>query len=66
ESIAGTSVISSLGSTVELRRDASTSVRQILEQANALAEIIEFAVIQPSLHEIFVRTVTGSSDRAAA
>ncbi len=66
ESIAGTSVISSIGSTVELQRDASTSVRQVLEQANALSEIIEFAVIQPSLHEIFVRTVTGSSDRSAA
>ncbi len=66
ESIPGTTVVSASGSTVELRRDVTTSIRSILEYANAAADVVEFAVIQPSLHEIFVRTVTGSSHQAAA
>jgi ABC-2 type transport system ATP-binding protein len=66
ESIPGTTVVSCTGSTVELRRDVATSIRSILEHANASSDVVEFAVIQPSLHEIFVRTVTGPSHQAAA
>ncbi len=66
ESIPGTTVVSSSGSTVELRRDTATSIRSILDHANSATDVVEFAVIQPSLHEIFVRTVTGASHQAAA
>lgn len=66
ESIPGTTVVSSSGSTVELRRDTATSIRSILDHANSATDVVEFAVIQPSLHEIFVRTVTGASHQAPA
>jgi len=65
EAIPGTTVVSSSGSTVELRRDATASIRSILNHANAASDVVEFAVIQPSLHEIFVRTVTGETHQAA-
>ncbi|MEN9281946.1 MAG: hypothetical protein RL594_881 [Bacteroidota bacterium] len=66
DGIPGTTVVSSSVNVIELRRDPATSIRSILERVNAVTDVIEFAVLQPSLHEIFVRTVTQSQDRTAA
>ncbi|MBU3698685.1 MAG: ATP-binding cassette domain-containing protein [Candidatus Kapabacteria bacterium] len=63
--IPGTQVVEQSGSTIVLRRDPGTSVRDVLGHASQAADIVEFAVLQPSLHEIFVRTVTTSEPAAA-
>lgn len=66
DGIPGTTIVSSSANVIELRRDQTTSIRSILERVNAITDVVEFAVLQPSLHEIFVRTVTQSQDRTAA
>lgn len=64
--VPGTQVADQAGSSVVLRREPGTSVREVLRSVTEMADIVEFTVIQPSLHEIFVRTVTGSHDHQAS
>ena len=64
--IPGTQVVDQTGSAVVLRRDPSTSVRDVLGNVASAVDVLEFSVMQPSLHEIFVRTVTSSSAGSAA
>lgn len=58
--IDGTEIIDQGSNTIELRViDASIPINDILVHAAARCEIHRFEVVQPSLHDIFVRTVTG-------
>lgn len=65
-SIAGTSIYAQGQDWIELTFSGGTSAHGVLQQAIELATILQFSVVEPSLHEIFVRTVTSSADPVGA
>jgi ABC-2 type transport system ATP-binding protein len=64
--IAGTSIHALGQDWIELTCSENSNSHAVLQQAIELATILQFSVVEPSLHEIFVRTVTAPSDHAGA
>lgn len=62
--IDGTSVHKQGVDWIELTCSAKTTTNAVLQQAIELATILQFSVVEPSLHEIFVRTVTAPEVQA--
>lgn len=56
--IPGTSRVHATNGRLELTLDGDTTPRQVLTYAHNLVDIIKFEVSSPTLHDIFVRTVT--------
>ncbi len=65
-SISGTSVYALGTDWVELALDAGVSVTAVLRNALERASLSQFNVVEPTLHEIFVRTVTHSNKQQVA
>ncbi|MFN4986179.1 MAG: ABC transporter ATP-binding protein [Ignavibacteria bacterium] len=63
-SIASTSVHSRGPDWVELICSEGADAKSVLRLALDLADVLQFNVVEPTLHEIFVRTVTGSASEA--
>lgn len=59
--VPGTSVVDSAAGRVELRIDnTDVQTTDILRYVLNIVEITRFEVAEPSLHDIFVQTVTGN------
>jgi ABC-2 type transport system ATP-binding protein len=58
EAIEGVEKVSDFGQFVEVRLCEGTDPQRLLEQAAARLRLRRFEVIEPSLHDIFVETVT--------
>ena len=64
--ISGTSVYAQGADWIELSLDAEITVNTVIRHALELATITQFNVVEPTLHEIFVRTVTSSNEQQVA
>ncbi len=61
-SIPGTTVVDTAAGRVELRlTDASVTGTDVLRRAIDVVEVTRFELAEPSLHDIFVQTVTGTA-----
>ncbi|MEY2720126.1 MAG: hypothetical protein RLZZ273_1492 [Bacteroidota bacterium] len=66
QGIALTSVHSIGPDWIELECGEGANAKGVLRQALEHADILQFTVVEPTLHEIFVRTVTGAAAEALA
>jgi ABC-2 type transport system ATP-binding protein len=64
--ISGTSVYAQGADWIELSLDAEITVNTVIRHALERASITQFNVVEPTLHEIFVRTVTSSNEQQVA
>ncbi len=60
-SIPGTSITHATHGRCEVTLDEQTSARDVLSYVHERVDVIKFEVSSPTLHDIFVRTVTGQS-----
>jgi ABC-type uncharacterized transport system ATPase subunit len=64
--ISGTRVYAQGADWIELSLDAEITVNTVIRHALERATITQFNVVEPTLHEIFVRTVTSSNEQQVA
>jgi ABC-2 type transport system ATP-binding protein len=64
-SLPGVARASDFGQYVEIRMDPGADAQAILKAAAERLRIRRFEIVVPSLHDIFVETVTGSGEEAA-
>jgi len=64
-SLPGVARVSDFGQYVEIRMDDGADPQPLLKEAAARLTVRRFEIVVPSLHDIFVRTVTGSGEEAA-
>jgi ABC-2 type transport system ATP-binding protein len=65
ESVPGVARVSDHGQYVEVRLADGADAQPLLDAAVARLRLRRFEIVEPSLHDIFVETVTGSGEEAA-
>jgi ABC-2 type transport system ATP-binding protein len=65
ESLPGVAKLTDFGQYVEVRLREGADPQELLRQAAARLRIRRFEIVEPSLHDIFVETVTGKGEEAA-
>ncbi len=65
ESLPGVAKVSDHGQYVEVRLREGADAQDFLHQAAARLRVRRFEIVEPSLHRIFVETVTGKAEEAA-
>jgi ABC-2 type transport system ATP-binding protein len=61
----GVEKVTDFGQYVEVRLAAGTDPQPLLREAAARLRLRRFEIVEPSLHDIFVETVTGRHTEAA-
>jgi len=64
-SLPGVAKVSDFGQYVEVRMNDGADPQPLLKEAAARLTVRRFEIVVPSLHDIFVETVTGSDEEAA-
>jgi ABC-2 type transport system ATP-binding protein len=64
-SLPGVARVTDFGQYVEVRLRDGTDPQPILREAAARLRVRRFEIVEPSLHDIFVETVTGKGEEAA-
>ena len=65
ESLPGVAKVSDHGQYVEVRLEKEADPQPLLREAAARLRVRRFEIVEPSLHDIFVETVTGKGEEAA-
>jgi len=65
ESLPGVAKVSDHGQYVEVRLEKGADPQPLLREAAARLRVRRFEIVEPSLHDIFVETVTGRGEEAA-
>jgi ABC-2 type transport system ATP-binding protein len=65
ESLPGVAKVSDHGQYVEVRLEDGADPQPLLREAAARLRVRRFEIVEPSLHDIFVETVTGRGEEAA-
>jgi ABC-2 type transport system ATP-binding protein len=65
ESLPGVAEVSDHGQYVEVRLEKGADPQSLLREAAARLRVRRFEIVEPSLHRIFVETVTGKGGEAA-
>jgi ABC-2 type transport system ATP-binding protein len=65
ESLPGVAKVSDHGQYVEVRLEKGADPQPLLREAAARLRVRRFEIVEPSLHDIFVETVTGQGEEAA-
>ena len=65
ESLPGVAGVSDHGQYVEVRLEKGADPQPLLREAAARLRVRRFEIVEPSLHRIFVETVTGKGEEAA-
>jgi len=65
ESLPGVAKVSDFGQYVEVRLDRGADPQPLLREAVSRLRVRRFEIVEPSLHDIFVETVTGHGKEAA-
>jgi ABC-2 type transport system ATP-binding protein len=65
ESLPGVAKVSDHGQYVEVRLEMGADPQPLLREAAARLRVRRFEIVEPSLHDIFVETVTGRGEEAA-
>jgi ABC-2 type transport system ATP-binding protein len=64
-SLPGVAKLSDFGQYVEIRMSEGADPQSILQEATRQLTVRRFEIVVPSLHDVFVETVTGSGEEAA-
>ncbi len=59
--VPGTTVVHATQGRLELTLNEATATRDVLTYVHDRVDVIKFEVSSPTLHDIFVRTVTGAT-----
>jgi ABC-2 type transport system ATP-binding protein len=65
ESLRGVAKVSDHGQYVEVHLEKGADPQPLLREAAARLRVRRFEIVEPSLHDIFVETVTGTGEEAA-
>jgi len=65
DSLPGVAKVTDFGQYVEVRLQDGTDPQPLLQEAAARLRLRRFEIVEPSLHDIFVETVTGHGKEAA-
>ena len=64
-SLPGVAKLSDFGQYVEIRMGEGADPQSILQEAASRLTVRRFEIVVPSLHDVFVETVTGRGEEAA-